>query len=155
LHEGSQPMPTVITVRSDRAEWPRLRAFAEQFADAHALAAVERGRLLIVLEELLTNLAKYGYVAASPLGQAEVSLALEEGNLVIVFADDGRAFNPLDHAVRGLEGTVEARPVGGLGIHLLRAFANEARYAREGERNRLTLVRRLGPRRDTGPVPKA
>ena len=145
-------MAAPLVLRSDPAEWPRLQAYAEGFADAYSLVAEERSRLLIVLEELLTNLIKHGYDAPRT-GDAEVSLALEGGMLVIIFADDGRAFDPLAHVVSSLDAPAEERPVGGLGIHLFRAFADEAHYSRDGERNRLTLMRRLGPHPQRTPLP--
>jgi anti-sigma regulatory factor (Ser/Thr protein kinase) len=150
--EPPKPMTAPLVLHSDPEEWPRLQAFAEGFAETNALAAEERSRLLIVLEELLTNLVKHGYDAPGT-GEAEVSLALAGGTLVIVFADDGRAFDPLAHVVSSLDASVEERPVGGLGIHLFRAFADEAHYSREGERNRLTLMRRLGRRPRRPPLP--
>jgi anti-sigma regulatory factor (Ser/Thr protein kinase) len=42
-----------------------------------------------------------------------------------------------------LDAAAEERPIGGLGIHIVRALADQARYRREGGRNHLHLVRRI------------
>ena len=52
-----------------------LEGFTETFAVEHGLAASDKARTLIVLEELLTNLSKYGYPdQREPNGIAEVAL---------------------------------------------------------------------------------
>src|SRR5579859_5111799 len=109
-------MSQSITVRSETTEWPELRAFADAFCDRHHLPPPERARLMIVLEELLTNLAKYGYDAGAPRGTADVTLVIEGARLTIEFSDDGRPFDPLAHRAVGLNLGAEARPVGGLGL---------------------------------------
>jgi anti-sigma regulatory factor (Ser/Thr protein kinase) len=139
------PAMASITVRGTASEWQKLQRFAEDFADRHGLPGGERGRLLIALEELLTNLVKFGYDPGAPVGSAEVALSIAGDLLIIVFADDGRAFNPLAAPPPSFEGGTEGRPIGGLGIHMLRAFATTADYARQGGRNRLTLTHRLPP----------
>jgi len=134
-----------LTVGADLANWPSLARFAESFAVSQRLPEAERSRLLILLEELLTNLAKYGYDAGAPGGTAEIGLRLDRDSLIIDFADDGRPFDPLGHAANHLERSVEDRPVGGLGLHLVRSMTDEATYRRAGGRNHLRLVRRVQP----------
>jgi hypothetical protein len=62
--------------------------------------------------------------------------------------DDGRPFNPLELTPPDTNLPVEDRPIGGLGIHLLRKLSDRMEYARIEGKNRLTLweaIRRLGP----------
>jgi anti-sigma regulatory factor (Ser/Thr protein kinase) len=137
------PAMASITVRGAAGEWQDLKRFAEDFAARHGLPGDDRSRLLIALEELLTNLVKYGYDPGAPPGSAEIALAVADDVLTITFVDDGRPFDPLAAPPPRLEDTIEARPVGGLGLHMLRAFADSSGYVRDGARNCLTLGRRL------------
>jgi anti-sigma regulatory factor (Ser/Thr protein kinase) len=57
--------------------------------------------------------------------------------------DDGVAFDPLAAPVPKLDGGVTTRPIGKLGIHIVRSLMNEVSYARVDGRNRLTLKRQL------------
>lgn len=136
-------MTARLNIGADLADWPALARFVEDFAVSQALPAAERSRLLILLEELLTNLAKYGYEPGDRHGRAEIGLALDRGRLTIDFEDDGRAFDPLGQAADHLDRAVEDRPVGGLGLHLIRSMVDEASYSRRSGRNHLRLVRRL------------
>ena len=136
-------MPPCLSLRNDDAELDRLLDFAGEFARRHALPDEERSRLLIILDELFTNVVKYGYQGAAVEGHIEVDLALESGRLIIEFVDDGIAFDPLQTAPPDLDQPVEERQLGGVGIAIVRALVEEAGYRREGDRNRLTLGRRV------------
>jgi serine/threonine-protein kinase RsbW len=115
--------------------------FVGSFVREQGLAADEAARILILLEELVTNLVKYGYPDRAEPGQAEIVLALDGSRLQIEFIDDGCAFDPLAAAPPNLEEPVEDRQVGGLGLHILRSMTVEARYERRNEKNVTRLSR--------------
>jgi serine/threonine-protein kinase RsbW len=136
-------MSDVLWVRGVEAELPRLIEFAENFACRCGLPDPERARLLVVLEELFTNAVRYGYPDAASDGRIEVALAAKRGRIQIDFSDDGAPFDPLAERSPELDRPPAERPLGGLGLHIMRSLVDEARYRRDGGRNRLTLVRRL------------
>ena len=133
-----------VSVSVDAAGLHDAAAFVAGFAARHRLDEVERARLLILVEELLTNLLKYGYAAEAARGRAEIALRREGDHVVLEFADDGRPFDPVAAPPPDLDLPLDERPVGGLGLHLVRSLVEEARYERVGARNRTTLLRRLG-----------
>ena len=136
-------MRASIDLRSDAAEFIRLQGFAETFAHGCGLADDERARLLIILEELFTNVVAHRYGGQSAAGSIVVALGWTCGRLTINFVDDGPPFDPLAHSEPDFEAPPEQRPVGGLGIAIVRALADRASYRRKGDRNHLCLVRRL------------
>jgi len=137
-------MRASITLRGEAAKLVRLEAFAEAFARNCALADDERSRLLVILEELFTNVVEHAYEGAQfAAGSVAVTLGWKHGRLTIDFVDDGPPFDPLAHSAPDLDAPPEQRPIGGLGISIVRALVDEARYWREGHRNHLHLVRRL------------
>ena len=113
------------------------------------LADEDSARLQIILDELFTNVVKYGYegVAAEghaeghPEGHIEVALSLKADRLIIEFVDDGCPFDPLTSPPPDLDLPVEERTIGGVGIAIVRALVDDVGYRREGNRNRLTLGR--------------
>jgi anti-sigma regulatory factor (Ser/Thr protein kinase) len=140
-------MKASLGLRSDSAELGRLVGFAEEFAQCHGLPEAERARLLVILEELFTNAVNYGYPkGATTTGRIEIGLAVKKGRLEIHFSDDGRPFDPLSHTPPDLDRAAAERPLGGLGLHLLRSFVDDARYRRARGRNCLALIRNLDPR---------
>lgn len=121
----------------------QVRRFVAGFVAEHALEADEHSRLLIMLEELLTNALKYGYPNRSQKGSAEIALELEGARLTIEYSDDGDAFDPFGEPPPDLEGPLEERTLGGLGIHIMRSLAEDARYHRINDRNVIQLTRRV------------
>jgi anti-sigma regulatory factor (Ser/Thr protein kinase) len=97
--------------------------------------------LRVVAEEVLTNIAKHGF-APGARPAAELVLSLTETEAVLEFRDQGQAFDPLAQPPPDLDAPLEQRASGGLGLPLVRALVDEARYAREGPTNVLRLVKR-------------
>jgi serine/threonine-protein kinase RsbW len=148
LHRRREPrkLPPVtasLTLRNDPTELRRLITFAEGFAGRHGLPLLERARLSIILEELFTNAVRHAYPIPGSPGRIEVVLDCSDERVTIIFSDDGEAFDPLKAALPDLEQSPAQRPVGGLGLRIVRALAEEARYRREAGRNHLLLTRRV------------
>lgn len=141
-------MRASLTVRVHNRALGELESFVRSFETEHGIAAEDRARTLIVLEELFTNLLRYGYPGqVEPDGVAEVTLELEGNLLTIQFADDGQAFDPFAKAAPDLDQSVESRPVGGLGLLMVRQLADEAHYSRCDGRNVIRLTRRVSIQR--------
>ena len=122
-------------------------SFVAAFVSEHGIAPDDTARILILLEELLTNLAKYGYPDRPELGRAEIALALNGSRLEIEFIDDGCAFDPLAAPLPNLDEPLEERPLGGLGLHLLRSLADVVRYERSNNKNVIRLSRSIASTR--------
>ncbi len=135
-------MEARLTIHVGAGAMQQVRRFVTDFVANHSIAAEEQSRILIVLEELITNLEKYGYPNRSG-GNAEVALQLRGTRLAIEFVDEGDPFDPLRAAAPNLDSPLEERDLGGLGIHIVRALTDEARYRRVGERNVLRLTRQV------------
>ena len=92
----------------------------------------------LCLEEHLTNVIQYGLDDG---GQHEIGVrfALEQNVFVVEVKDNGRAFDPLQRPEVNTAVPLEEKPVGGLGIHLMRRFMDELAYRRESGRNVLTM----------------
>ena len=136
-------MRASITLRSEDAEFTRLQAFADEFARQCSLPDDERTRVLIVLEELFTNAITHGYGLHSTAGAITVALGWRRGHFRISFVDDAPPFDPLTSGVPDLDAPGEERPIGGLGIHIVRSLVDQARYCRRAGRNHLHLIRHI------------
>ena len=94
----------------------------------------------LTLEELVSNIIKYGY---DDDGTHEIRIRMEfgGGGAVVSLEDDGRPFDPTRDGVGSAaeELPLERRTVGGLGIHLIRSMAESVEYRRERNRNLLCV----------------
>jgi serine/threonine-protein kinase RsbW len=137
-------MPDRFVFDVDSAALARVNAFVAAFAERHRLVADERARLVILIEELVTNLDKYGYPEGAGAGWAEIALALDGDRLIVEFVDDGVPFDPASYRAPGLDAPLDQRPDGLLGLQIVQHLADELTYRRDGNRNWLRLVRRVG-----------
>jgi anti-sigma regulatory factor (Ser/Thr protein kinase) len=130
----------VLTNRPE--EKRRLHQALESFAAEHCLPAKVLQAADLALEEHVTNVFKHAYTDTAP-HEIRVRLSRGGGALHVEVEDDGRAFNPLEAPPVDTSIPLEERPIGGLGIHLMRRFMDELDYRREGSRNILRMTKRL------------
>ncbi len=98
-------------------------------------------RVHLVLEELVLNIIDYGFDDGKDDHELVVVLMSEDDNLTIEITDDGIPFDPLhDAKVPDTDAPLEDRPIGGLGVHLVRTMMDEVSYRWEDGKNHLTLV---------------
>jgi anti-sigma regulatory factor (Ser/Thr protein kinase) len=98
-------------------------------------------RANLVLEELLVNIIKYGQ--SDGINGFDITLTSEPDRLTIEVVDEGKPFDPVKDAPPPvLTGSLEDRPVGGLGLHLVRSLVDELSYKRERGKNHVALVAR-------------
>ena len=71
----------------------------------------------------------------------EIEVRLRETVLEVTVSDDAPAFNPLEAGEADTTLAAEERPVGGLGISLVRKLMESVVYERRGDRNRLVFRR--------------
>ena len=97
----------------------------------------------LAVEELVTNCIKYGYEDAGE-HIIEIKLRISGNELALTVTDDGHPFNPLELPAPDTQLPVQDRPIGGLGIHLLRQMSDRMEYVRADGRNRITLRKSMG-----------
>jgi anti-sigma regulatory factor (Ser/Thr protein kinase) len=100
-----------------------------------------RRRVLTALDELLSNVVRHGLDGTR--GSIEIAFVADPGHLTVEIADDASPFNPLLVAPPDTAAPLDERREGGLGIALVRALADDLRYAREDGRNVVTLTWRI------------
>lgn len=144
--EGPLSERIVIAARS---EIPGALDRFEDGCRAAGVAEADRLDLRLVGEEVLTNIIKYGFEPGAPAA-AEFSFSFTDEAVLLEFRDEGREFDPLAGPAADLDAPPEQRPVGGLGLTLVRALVQEARYVREGPVNVLRLVKIRMAEQDLG-----
>jgi anti-sigma regulatory factor (Ser/Thr protein kinase) len=133
-----------LEVGLDRNEPRRVVEQFEQFALEHELPMGLTFKFQLALDELLTNVVSYAFEEGFRDPVITLVLQLADGRLEAVLRDNGRPFNPLrDAPVPDLDLSAEDRRVGGLGIHLTKAFVHTLSYERVDDWNRLNLVQPL------------
>ena len=113
-------------------------AFACDTAKSWGFLPERIGEIELVLEETLVNVMKYAYPETP--GELELILRPDGNRLVITIVDTGVPFDPLAREDPDLELDLEDRPIGCLGIFLIKQLTDEVTWQRCGERNCLQLT---------------
>ena len=127
-----------LTVKNRIEDLLRVNSIFESFATQHDIGGRLRYHLLVSIEEILTNIIKYGFDEQG-VHPIHITFRLVLENVEMEFEDRGREFNPLEVEEPNLETAIEDRQLGGLGIHLGKKMVDVAEYRREGDRNILLL----------------
>jgi serine/threonine-protein kinase RsbW len=119
----------------------------EAFAAGHGLSKAVTWPVEVSLDEVLANVVRHGRPGRGETATVEVELRLDLASdpavCEVVVTDDGLAFDPLAAPEPDTSLGIEDRPIGGLGIALVRRLIDEAEYERREGKNRLRLRRRL------------
>ena len=94
----------------------------------------------LVLEEVLMNVISYG-AGEGAVPHVQLNMAQKDGTLSMEIADNGIAFDPLQLPAPDLHAEIDDRPIGGLGIFLVRELMDSVTYRRDGEWNRLRVTK--------------
>jgi serine/threonine-protein kinase RsbW len=118
-----------------RAGFPSLLEAVEDWLDGHGVPPGAAAPLMIACDEIISNVLSHGGKSRVPA--IDVALTLADGAVGVEISDDGTPFDPLSAPPPDTTLPVEDRPIGGLGVHLVRELMDEVSYRREGGWNRL------------------
>ena len=93
----------------------------------------------LLVEEIFMNIARHSYPEGA-CGVVSVMYSVPApGELAVEFGDQGIEFNPLMVTPPDLGSDLDQRRAGGLGVFLLKEFADSLSYRRDHGWNRLTF----------------
>lgn len=115
-------------------------AFVHQGALQSGLSEADMDRLDLIVEEFFMNVARHAYPSGTH-GEIELGYAIPgAGRLQMEISDSGVKFNPLDVAQPELGGALADRPLGGMGIFLIKKIADSLTYQRIEDRNTICFT---------------
>ena len=130
-----------FTIETDPDQLERIAAVVEEIGEQESWSPGLVFRINLALEELGLNIIHYGHDDGRH--EIQFSVTSDDETITIEISDDGRPFDPLNDApVPNVSAALEDRPVGGLGVHLVRTMMDEMTYRRASGRNHITLVTR-------------
>ena len=128
------------------AEFPSLepiRQFVLAAARTAGFPEDQFPKLDLVLEEIVVNVMRHAY-PPDAVGSVEVGCASESPqHLCVQVRDTGRPFDPLSHPEVNLNVPLEERPIGKMGIFLVKRLTESISYHHADGHNVLTFT--IGP----------
>ena len=115
-------------------------------AELEAMDCPAKARMQIdtAIDEILTNVAAYAYGDGTGPVSLRIGLQSNPRTVVLECVDSGKAFNPLDRDVPNtISLPADDRPIGGLGIYLVRKLMDDVTYEYRDGKNVLVLKKRI------------
>lgn len=131
-----------LTLGNDVQEVEALGAFVKGIAAKLSLERSLASKLRLAVEEAVVNVMEYAYPKGTT-GQVDIRATSDGQRLRFVITDNGIPFNPTEVSQADTTLSAEERPVGGLGILLVRQLMDSINYERIGTQNVLTLQKTL------------
>ncbi|WP_442579732.1 ATP-binding protein [Mesorhizobium sp. ASY16-5R] len=129
-----------LTIANDLSEIGRIATVIEDFCAREGVGEEIAHAINLSLDELLTNTISYGYEDGAR-HSIDIVVKVSGDRATVTVRDDAIAFDPTQAGDPDLDLDLDDRPIGGLGIHIVRAMMDEVRYARVDGHNQLTLTK--------------
>src|SRR5438309_1069004 len=118
---------TTLQLTNDSRELEALTTGLCAFCAQQGVPDEVLNTMRLALEEVVTNVIHHG-CSPDERHTIDVRLAWEGDEFTAVVADDGRPFDPLAHPVPDTNLPIEERPIGGLGVHMVRRLMDGLEY---------------------------
>jgi anti-sigma regulatory factor (Ser/Thr protein kinase) len=127
-----------LTLSNSRQDLEPARQAVLDFLEAQTTLSTVIFKMELILEETLMNIIWHAFndQETHPI---DLTIELEPGVIVMQFEDDGVEFNPLLALAPALPSSIDMAEVGGLGLMLVRKFAQSMTYERANNRNCLRI----------------
>ncbi len=132
-----------LVLPNDIETIPQLNEFIDLVAEEVGLDMSLTMSLNLAMEEAVVNVMDYAYPDGQK-GNVGIEVTADQEWMTFVITDTGIAFDPTTKEDADTTLSAEERPIGGLGIFLVRQLMDGINYKREGNKNVLTLRKKLG-----------
>jgi uncharacterized protein (TIGR02172 family) len=134
-----------IEVEATPQNLTKVMGFIEENLDAVGAGMKAQMQIAVAVEELYINIAKYAYKNQGTPGMAKVRFEVKDdpARAYITFIDNGVYYDPLAKADPDVTLSAEERPIGGLGIFMVKKSMDDVLYEYKDGCNILTIVKAI------------
>ena len=131
-----------LTLPNDIETIPQLNEFIDTVAEEIGLDMSLTMSLNLAIEEAVVNVMEYAYPEGEQ-GNVDIEVIADDKWLTFIISDNGIPFDPTTQKDADTTLSAEERPIGGLGIFLVRQLMDSINYQRENGKNILTLSKKM------------
>ena len=131
-----------ITLVNNIEQMPQLTAYVDSVCEEMEFDDVTTMQMNLAIEEAVVNIMNYAYPKGEQ-GDIRILAQASDQCLKFTISDSGMPFDPTTRRAVDTTLSVEERPIGGLGIHLITQLMDSINYERKDNKNILTLRKKL------------
>jgi anti-sigma regulatory factor (Ser/Thr protein kinase) len=132
-----QEKHSMIMVAAREEELPKVTAFIDEVMSYAGFGKKKISDIELAVEEAVVNIIQHGYRGSE--GTILIKSDFYGGCLTLTIEDQAPRFDPTQLDMPNLSADLEERPIGGLGIHLIKSLVDEIKYEFKEEKNVLIL----------------
>lgn len=143
IEKSPEESPRTFCVGAETKHLDQVLAFIDQQLAEYDCPSKIQSQIDVASEEIFVNIAQYAY--ENRIGNAGIQVEVEQEPLqvAITFTDQGVPYDPLQRQNPDLSLSAEERPMGGLGIFLMRQSMDDVSYEYREGKNILTIKKKL------------
>lgn len=132
----------ILNIAAKTENLDQVLGFIDSFLEEHECDMKAMLQIDVAVEEMYVNIAHYAYGTEGG-GDAEIRVDLDElygkRAVRITFVDSGMYYDPLAKEDPDITLGAEARPIGGLGIYMVKKSMDDVAYERKDDQNIFTM----------------
>lgn len=128
-----------LTVKPTMENLYVVSELAQRILDSAGCPMKIQTRMNIVIDEIYGNIVKY-----SGAGSITIHAGMDEnGMFVMRFIDNGKPYNPFEAPDPDIHTDFDSRPIGGLGVFIVKNSMDDVRYEYTDGQNQLTIKKKI------------
>ena len=131
-----------LTLPNDINTIPQLNEFIDTVCEELEIDMALAMSLNLAMEEAVVNVMDYAYPAGTE-GEVNIEAIADQTQLHFIISDSGKPFDPTAKEEVDTTLSAEERPIGGMGIHLIRQLMDDISYERKDDKNILRLSKNI------------
>ena len=131
-----------LVLRNRLSELKRMSEAVSDWCRGNNISSAVEFHVNLALDEIISNVIRYGWKDSGE-HQFNVRLSFLNDEVTVEVEDDATPFNPLEVPAPDLDLPLDARPVGGLGIHLVRQVMDGLEYRCFDGKNLLVMKKKI------------
>ena len=118
-------------------------AFVEEQLEEYGCGMKEQMAIDVAVDELFANIAHYAYNPETGYATVRVDVIKDPVSVEITFIDNGVPYDPLANIDPDTSLSVEDRPIGGMGIFIVKKSMDLVNYEYKDGKNILTIKKNI------------
>lgn len=122
---------------------PRVTEFVDAQLEALDCPPKAQMQLDVAIDELFSNISRYAYDPTTGPATVRVEVEREPLAVIITFIDHGKPYDPLSARDPDVKAALKDRPIGGLGVFLVKKTMDAVQYEYREGKNILRIRKQL------------
>ena len=132
-----------LTLNATPENVDRAIEFVDEILEEYGCKRSVQMEIEVAVDELFSNIAHYAYDTKTGNATVQVDVTEDPLTVEITFVDSGKPYDPLAKADPDTTQSIEERPIGGMGILIVKKSMDAVDYEYKDGKNILTIKKSM------------